>query len=218
MVSLSISARPAGHLPLAASRPVGRRRDPERPVRVLGIGGSVGAGCRSTVVLAAALRRAEDLGAETAMADVRALGLPLFDIGIPLDRYPPSLPWLLDQVREADAFLLCSPTYHGTVAGGVKNALDALEFLARDEPRYLGGKAVGLLALGGGDGIGAAGALDALHHVTRALNGVAVPTHVAVPGGAVDPIAQIVTDEAVEARLAMMVGQVVDLGRRLRRD
>lgn len=188
----------------------------DRPVRILGIGGSVGAGCRSTAALEVALRLAEEAGAETAMADIRGLGLPLFDIGIPLERYPPSLPWLLDRVREADAYLICSPTYHGTVAGGVKNALDALEFLAADKPRYLGGKPVGLMALGGGDGIGAANALNALHHAARALNGLAVPTHVAVPGRAVDPLAQAVTDPAVHARLATMVGEVLGLARRLR--
>lgn len=184
------------------------------PVRVLGIGGSTRRGSSSLAALTAALELAAAAGAETALADVRALGLPLYDEERALEDYPASLGRLLAEVRGADAFLLCTPTYLGTVAGAVKNALDALSFLAGDDPPYFGGKPVGLLALGGAN---AADALTALGHAARSLNGLVVPTAVVVPARAIDGGSGAIVDEAVRRRVGRMVGELVDLGRRLRR-
>lgn len=181
------------------------------PIRVLGIGGSIRQGSKSLVLLKNALREAEDAGAEVILADVRALDLPIYDDDRPLADYPSSLHELLAAARAADAFILCSPTYHGTVSGAVKNALDALNFLFDDDPRYLGGKPVALLALGGG---GAANVLNSLHHATRALNGLTVPTTVIASGSAIH--AGEITDEAVRRRLQGMVHELLDLTLRLR--
>jgi FMN reductase len=183
------------------------------PLRLLGIGGRTRARSLSRFALAAALRQAREAGARTVLADVRALALPVYNADRPLEAYPPTLAWLLAEVRAADAYLLCSPTYHGTVAGGVKNALDALEFLAADAPPYFGGKVVGLMACGGGG----ANVITSLTHATRALNGLAAPTVAMVPGAAVDPDTGDIRDAAVGERLAAMVGDVIDLARRLRR-
>ena len=183
------------------------------PVRVLGIGGSTRRGSRSLAALMAALRLAAEIGAETTLADVRALDLPLFDEDRPLAAYPASLAWLLAEARAADAVLLCTPTYLGTVAGAMKNALDALSLLADDRPPYLGGKPVGVMAFGGAN---AANGLTALEQAARSLNGLVVPTAVAVPGPAIDGASGAVVDEAVGRRLGRMVGELVALGRRLR--
>lgn len=185
-----------------------------RPVRILGIGGSTRQGSRSQIVLETALRLAEEAGAWPVPATVRDLGLPVFDDDLPLAAYPPTLTWLLDEARQADAFLICSPTYHATIAGGVKNVLDALNFLGDDDPPYFGGKPVGLLAYGGGS---AANVLTSLYHATRALGGLTVPTVVAVPGSAVDGERRDVTDPGARRRLGVLVGEVVDLAWRLRR-
>jgi len=34
--------------------------------------------------------------------------------------------------READAMLWATPTYHGTMSGALKNALDYMQLLAKD--------------------------------------------------------------------------------------
>ena len=183
-----------------------------RTPRLLGIGGSTRAESLSLRALQAALRLAEEAGARTVLADVRALDMPLYNADRPLQDYPPTLAWLLGEARAADAYILCSPTYHGTVAGAVKNVLDALNFLASDDPPYLGGKVVGLMAFGGG-----ANVLNSLVHATHALNGLAAPTMVTVPGAALDPDTGEIRDAAVGRRLALMVGDVIDLTRRLRR-
>jgi FMN reductase len=180
------------------------------PMRVLGIGGSTRRGSKSLTLLEAALAAAAAAGASVKLADARAMGLPIFDEDLAVDDYPPSLADLLAAVREADAYILCSPTYHGTVSGGVKNALDALNVLNDDEPSYFGGKPVALMALGGG-----ANVVTAMQHATRALNGIVIPTVVIAGGNAV--LDGEVTDESVQRRLGLMVEELLGLASRLRR-
>src|SRR5262245_58414572 len=186
---------------------------PSPPVRVLGIGGSTRRGSLSLALLKATLALAEQAGARTVLADVRELDLPLYDDDQPLDDYPATLRWLLDEVRAADAYLLCSPTYHGTVAGGVKNALDALNFLWDADPPYFGGKVVGLLALGGA---GAANVINSLHHATRAMNGLTSPTTAIIGESAFDPERHTLRDEHAERRLRQLATEVIALTHRLR--
>lgn len=184
-----------------------------RPVRILGIGGSMRRESRSRGLLQATLAIAEAAGAEPVLADVRELDLPTYNPDIPLNGYPAAMTWLVEQARAADAFIFCSPTYHGTVSGVVKNALDALDFLVNDTPRYLGGKPVALLALGGGS---AANVITGLSHAARGLNALAIPLAVTVSGAAValDPVA--VTDDGTRVRLERLAHELMSVTRRLR--
>jgi FMN reductase len=181
------------------------------PIRVLGIGGSTRRDSKSLALLQSALHLAADAGAGVTLADVRALDLPIYDHDRPLHDYPSSLHELLAAARAADAYILCSPTYHGTVSGAVKNALDALNFLEVEDPPYLASKPVALMALGGG---GAANVLNSLHHVTRALNGLSIPTTVIAHGSAIRE--GEISDEAVRRRLFRLVHELLDLAVRLR--
>jgi FMN reductase len=181
------------------------------PIRVLGIGGSTRRYSKSRILLAGALRMAEEAGAVVTLADVRALDLPVYDPERPLDAYPPSLTDLLSATRTADAYILCSPTYHGTVSGAVKNALDALNLLGNDDPRYFAGKPVALMALGGG---GAPNVLNSLHHATRALNGLTIRTTAIAHSSAIHD--GEISDEAVRQRLNQIVHELLNLAGRLR--
>ena len=111
-------------------------------------------------------------------------------------------------MRAADAYIICSPTYHGTISGAVKNALDSLEFLADDQPRYLGGKAVALLGYGGAS---AMNVINSLYHTVRTLNAYVVPTVVILSRDHLDPDSVDVRDANTRQRLATMVGEVIDL-------
>jgi FMN reductase len=182
------------------------------PLRILGIGGSTRQGSQSLLVLKAALSIAEEAGTQTVLADVRELNLPLYNSELSLDAYPASLSWLLQEARAADAYILCSPTYHGTITGSLKNVLDALEFLGSDTPPYFGGKVVGLMALGGG----AHNVINSLHHTARALNGLVVPTVTSVSSATLDPATGRLSDAAVSRRMQVMIEQMMDLTRRLK--
>lgn len=77
-------------------------------------------------------------------------------------------------VREADGLLIAAPGYHGTISGVVKNALDYLEGLSRDDRPYLDGRAVGLIATAFGDQASMSTLLT-MRAITHALRGWPTP-------------------------------------------
>jgi len=183
------------------------------PVRILGIGGTTSAKSWSLVPLQEALRKADAMGCETTLATVYDLNLPLLHTEWRLDDYPPTLAWLLDEVRRADGIIICSPTYHGTISGAIKNVLDLLIFLGRDIPPYLAGKPVGLMAYGG---MTAMGVLHALTNCVRGLKGISMPTHVAVPEDSIDRETVRISSGKIDARLDLMVEELVSFAAQLR--
>jgi FMN reductase len=187
------------------------------PICILGIGGSTRRLSKSRVALSHALQLAEEAGARTTLADVRTLDLPLYDGDRPRADYPPSLAWFIAEAKRADAYVPCSPNYHGTISGAVKNALDILDYLADGAPddpdQTFDGKPVALMACGGG----AQNVITALFHTTRALQGIVIPTVVSVPNDAIDAGAGRLRDDNVIGRLRAMIEQLIDLAQRLRR-
>ena len=184
-----------------------------RPVRILGIGGTTSEKSWSLLPLDAALERAAARGCEVHRATIHDLDLPMFRTDWRLEDYPPSLPWLLDEVRQADGLIICSPTYHGTMSGAIKNLLDCLIFLGWDKPPYLGGKPDAVMAYGG---MTSMGVLQGLTQVVRGLKGVTVPTHIAVPEKAVDKATATIVDGRVLERIDEMIEELVSFSARLR--
>jgi FMN reductase len=86
---------------------------------------------------------------------------------------------LVAAVQEADAVLIGSPGYHGSMSGSVKNVLDYLESLSVGEPAYLDGKVVGCVATAAG-WQAAVNTLGALRQVAQALRGWCTPYGIAV--------------------------------------
>lgn len=193
--------------------PPGTRTDREtKPLRVLGLGGSMGRSAQSRVALETTLKLAADAGALTSLADVRELNLPIYDPDGHVQDFPPSLPWLLNEVRKADAIIICSPTYHGTVTGAIKNMLDFMQFLGADTPPYFTGKAIGLMAVGG---LAAANTITTLDYSARSLNGNVAPTTVIIPNGSIDLAEKRFIDPALRGRIENMLTHVLELARAL---
>lgn len=181
--------------------------------RVIGIGGTLREGSTSVRALRRALTAAKEAGADTELLDLRDLNLPLYEPGKPLEEYGPEVGQLIETVRETDALLLSTAAYHGTLAAVTKNALDFLQFMARDEKLYLRDKVVGLIATAGGDLAGA----NAVGEMVHALRGTVAPLTVAVPqawkraNGDDD-----ITDGGYGERLEQLGRLVVEMAGRLR--
>ena len=86
----------------------------------------------------------------------------------------------MDAVYACDAMIWSSPTYHGSVSGSFKNALDWLILLAERDPPYLTNKPVGLVTTAGG--VQGLQAINSMEFIVRALRGWSVPL--------VQPVAQ----------------------------
>jgi FMN reductase len=143
---------------------------------VVGIGGSLRAGSTSLSALNVALSGAEAAGAETVCVAVRDLDLPLFT---PAHAPPEAAVRLCDTARGADALIWGTPTYHGSISGSMKNALDWMILLAGDDPPFLSNKPIGLMCTAGG--VQGLQSVIAMEFIARALRGWAVPMVQVVP-------------------------------------
>jgi len=145
---------------------------------VLGIGGSMRPGSTTEIVLRAILEAAAARGADTDLVAGPDLVLPPYEPGR-LDS--PSAIRIVKQMRAADAIVLGSPGYHGSISGLVKNAIDYSEELRTDERVYFDGLPVGCVATAHGWS-GAVHTLGALRDIVHALRGWPTPLGLAING------------------------------------
>ena len=75
--------------------------------------------------------------------------------------------------------ILSTPVYHGTLSGGMKNALDFFEYLSGDAQPYLTGRVIGLMSTSGGSS--GVNAINTMDYISRALHAWVCPTTVAIP-------------------------------------
>ncbi|HEY1720174.1 MAG TPA: NAD(P)H-dependent oxidoreductase [Magnetospirillaceae bacterium] len=116
--------------------------DSARPIRVLGIAGSLRAGSYNKAALRAAIALAPaSMTIET--FDIAPLPVYNADMTIP----PPAVQELIDKVTAADAILFVTPEYNFSIPGGLKNAID---WFSRDPNKGFAGKPVGIMGASGG--------------------------------------------------------------------
>jgi FMN reductase len=145
-------------------------------LNICALGGSTRPNSSTEKLLAAVLGELERAGARTQLFAGEALELPIYSPGNPLNA---NAACLIDAVRDADALLIGSPGYHGSVSGLVKNALDYLEELRLDRRPYLSDRPVGLVVTAYG-WQAAVTTLNALRQITHALRGWPTPLGIAV--------------------------------------
>jgi FMN reductase len=104
----------------------------------------------------------------------------MYEPGRPLEDYGDNVQRFIEALREADALLISTAAYHGTLAGVTKNALDFAQFLGGDGRPYFDGRVVGLISTAGGEQA-ATNANGAMVHTVHALRGVVAPLMVAIP-------------------------------------
>ena len=86
---------------------------------VLGVAGSTRRGSYSTQALKIALEHAKKQGAEVRLLEIA--NMPLYDPNAPASK---EVELVAKAVSRADAFIIASPDYHGSMSGALKNFLD----------------------------------------------------------------------------------------------
>lgn len=115
----------------------------------------------------------EEHSCTVSLFDLNRQPVPMFS---PDNRNPPdsNLSVLKETALAADAFVLSTPDYHGSVSGALKNALDHLGF------DHFRGKAVlSVCSTGGAVGISP---LQQLQQIVRAVHGVNCPEWISIGG------------------------------------
>jgi FMN reductase len=92
-------------------------------IKILGVSGSMREGSHSARALGIVLEAAHAKGAETHLLDLRAVDLPMYrPRGAAIETE--GLRTATEAVNWAEAFVLASPDYHGSMSGAMKNFLD----------------------------------------------------------------------------------------------
>lgn len=149
-----------------------------------------------------------DLGAQVTLFTGADLDIPHYR-PLPAER-PEPVRRMLTAITGADGVLLVSPTYHGTVSGVLKNALDYVNDLATQPRPFLDGRPVGCVAVASGDQ-GATSTLATLRTITHALRGWPTPLGVTVWGPAAEFVDGAPDDERLIGQLRIMLGQVLTM-------
>jgi FMN reductase len=180
-----------------------------RRPRVVAVGGSLSESSSTQKALQLLLDHAAEAGCETCLITGPALHLPFYN-GLSAGRTE-SARYLVEQLRSADGIFIGSPVYHGSISGVVKNALDYAEDLRNDARPYLSGRAVGVLATGGG-WQGCVATLSALRDVVHALRGWNAPFGVPINTQSSSPVFSAdgrCMDDLIQRQLTMLADQVV---------
>jgi FMN reductase len=180
-----------------------------KSVRVVGVGGSLRAESTSRTALQVALEGAAASGAEIELIWLRDLDLPLYTAE---HSAPAAGHRFAEAVHGCDALIWSSPTYHGSVSGSFKNAMDWLILLAEHDPPYLTGKPIGLVTTAGG--VQGLQAINSMEFIARSLRGWSVPLvlPVAQSWQSFDPDGHL-KDEAVATQLRKLGAEVVRAAR-----
>ena len=136
--------------------------------RILGINGSIRPRSSADRALSFAMKALEAGGAQCEAFEIGSL--PLLD-GRPDEQCPAAVAAFRAACEAADAFLIAVPSYHGSVPGGLKNALDFI-----DLPQA-GGKPFALIGIAGGD---AEPGVTDVARVLRHIGGIAAVPDVVI--------------------------------------
>jgi len=140
-------------------------------VKIAAIGGSLRSGSSTYLALQQAVDRLTALGAEVTLLDLRTMNLPFCDGGDDYSGYP-DVKRLQDVVKEADAIVLVSPEYQGSVSGVLKNALDLMSF------EEMADKVTGIISVLGGQAN--SNALNDLRVIMRWVNAWVIPEQIGI--------------------------------------
>jgi FMN reductase len=145
----------------------------------------------------------EHLGMRVTVLDGASLTMPIYHPDLPTD--DARVRFFLEAIADADGVVLGSPTYHGSVSGLLKNALDHINELEFDPRPFLDGRPVGCITVASGQQ-GAVTALTTLRIIIHALRGW--PTPLGITLGAHDEAAQ---KAQLQQQVPIMVNQVARL-------
>ncbi len=171
-------------------------------IRVVGVCGSLNPTGKTRAALSTALEGSAEYKAETRLIELRDYELVFFG-SVGIDDYPEDVHRLRRELREAQAIIVATPEYHGSLTGALKNMFD---LMSTDE---FEGKIVGLIGVAGGH-VGAINSLNTMKTICRNLHCWVLPQEVSIAdSGNVIGDDGLVLDAALEERLLNLGQQVV---------
>jgi NAD(P)H-dependent FMN reductase len=170
---------------------------PTSDLKVLGVAASMRQSSYSMMAVKMVLEEAEKRGAHTRLLALRDSGLPMYAP----NASSPELDRVTKEVEWADAFILASPDYHGSMSGVLKNFLDYFY-------EEFAGKLFGYVVASHEKGLTV---MDQMRTAVRQCYGWSMPYGVSV-NGVQDFNQGRLTNERTEQRIKMMARDLVVYG------
>lgn len=177
-------------------------------LRVVLLSGSLRPGSTSDRVIAWCADRCAERGAVPYVFTGSALDLPFYRSGV--SQRHAGARALVDALAAADAVVLVSPAYHGTVSGLLKNALDYVNDISGARP-FLDGRPIGCVAISAGPQ-GGASTLATLRTIAHAVRGWPTPLGVVLDSARPVEAPETAEDHRRGELLREMLSQVLHLG------
>ena len=169
---------------------------------VLGVAGSTRKGSYSTRALKIALEHVKKHGAEVRVLELNRIVLPLYDPSAPASK---EVEHAAEAIAWADAFILASPDYHGSMSGALKNFLDHFY-------EEFAGKVFGYIVASHEKGLTV---MDQMRTAVRQCYGWSMPYGVSI-NGPQDFTGNETVNVRLSSRLRMMARDLVVYGRLVR--
>jgi FMN reductase len=170
--------------------------------KVLGVAGSTRGQSYSTRALRIALEHAKKQGAEVRLLELVKAALPLYN---PNAEASKEVELAAGHVAWADAFILASPDYHGSMSGGLKNFLDYFY-------EEFAGKLFGYIVASHEKGLTV---MEQMRTAVRQCYGWSMPYGLSV-GGEQDFAGSGISNARLAKRVEMMSRDLVVYGRLIR--
>jgi NAD(P)H-dependent FMN reductase len=177
-------------------------------IRILGVTGSLRENSHSTKTLATVLQiAASKFRAEVRLLNLRETKLPFYSPNITTsDSFYGNIKIVTEDVEWADAFILASPDYHGSMSGTIKNFLDHFW-------EELAGKTFGYLCTSHEKGLTV---MDQMRTAVRQCYGWSLPYGVSINSGQdFNADGQIINSQ-LSKRLNMLARDLVVYGNLIR--
>jgi NAD(P)H-dependent FMN reductase len=185
----------------------------EGTINVLGVAGSMRQQSYSTRVLKMVLEEAKKNNSESYILELRKIDLPLYDPSRITSDEPSSnnncnnvLERITTALRWADAFVLASPDYHGSMSGGMKNFLD---YFWED----FAGKTFGYIVASHEKGLTVA---DQMRTAVRQCYGWSMPYNISINGEKDFDSKRNLVNSALAKRIKMLARDLVTYGTLIR--
>jgi FMN reductase len=169
---------------------------------VLGVAGSTRQGSYSTRALKIVLEHAKKNGAEVRLLELNRIVMPLYDPSAPASK---EVEHAAEAVAWADAFILTSPDYHGSMSGAIKNFLDHFY-------EEFAGKLFGYIVASHEKGLTV---MEQMRTVVRQCYGWSMPYGVSI-NGPQDFSSHELVNSRLSSRLQMMARDLVVYGKLVR--
>ncbi|WP_278404644.1 NADPH-dependent FMN reductase [Pseudoalteromonas ruthenica] len=184
--------------------------------KIIALAGSLRKNSFNQAVINHAAQLAQQQGCEVEVISLAELNLPMFDEDIEAQGVPSSAQQLKDKLRSADAILLASPEYNGSITAVLKNAIDWASRTEAGATPAFRNKVVALFAASPGG----LGGLRGLNHVRDILSGIGalvLGDQLAIAGihGFVNDQGEL-TDSATSEKIAGLTSQLIDVTSKLK--